>query len=186
LKKLNDYNRKAIFVGYELGCKAYRCYDPADKCVVISRDVTFDDATSWTWENTDAGHDEEPFTIEYSTEVVQAPVPAPGSPTPSPPPCAPLVPTSPPVGEPIAPEEGMAEVDAEDLDADHYDAPLCIRSINEVIRETTPPGLAHRVCTTGLNFTSAEDLSSFSEAEQDVAWCTTMQVEIKAIADNDT
>jgi hypothetical protein len=90
------------------------------------------------------------------------------------------------VGEPIAPEEGMAEVDAKDLDADHYDAPLCIRSINEVIRETTPPGLARRVCTTGLNFTFAEFLSSFGEAEQDVAWRTTMQVEIKAIADNDT
>jgi dTDP-4-dehydrorhamnose reductase len=31
-----------IFVGYELGSAAYRCYDPNTKCVHISRDAIFD------------------------------------------------------------------------------------------------------------------------------------------------
>jgi hypothetical protein len=41
LKKLDDRRHKMIFVGYEVGCKAYRCYDLVDQHVVVSRDVVF-------------------------------------------------------------------------------------------------------------------------------------------------
>jgi hypothetical protein len=44
LKKLNDQSCKSIFVGYEAGSKAYRCYDPVDHHVIISYDVIFDEA----------------------------------------------------------------------------------------------------------------------------------------------
>jgi hypothetical protein len=44
LKKLNDRSRKSIFIGYEAGSKAYRCYDPVDQRVIISCDVIFDEA----------------------------------------------------------------------------------------------------------------------------------------------
>jgi hypothetical protein len=44
LQKLDDRITPMIFVGYEGGSKAYRCYDPSTKCMVISRDVIFDEA----------------------------------------------------------------------------------------------------------------------------------------------
>jgi transposase InsO family protein len=36
LKKLDGRNRQTVFIGYEAGSKAYRCYDPATQCVIIS------------------------------------------------------------------------------------------------------------------------------------------------------
>jgi hypothetical protein len=38
LKKLEDKSRRMIFVGYELGSAAYKCYDPISKRVHVSRD----------------------------------------------------------------------------------------------------------------------------------------------------
>jgi transposase InsO family protein len=49
LKKLDDRSIKTIFVGYEPGSKAYRCYNPVDKRVIIARDVVFDEAVQWRW-----------------------------------------------------------------------------------------------------------------------------------------
>jgi hypothetical protein len=48
LKKLDDRSKKGIFVGYEAGSKAYRCYDPVDQCIIITRDVVFDEAGQWS------------------------------------------------------------------------------------------------------------------------------------------
>jgi hypothetical protein len=31
LKKLDDWSHKVIFIGYEVGSKAYHCYDPVDQ-----------------------------------------------------------------------------------------------------------------------------------------------------------
>jgi hypothetical protein len=47
LNKLDDRSIKTIFMGYEPGSKAYRCYNPVDKRVIITRDVVFDEATQW-------------------------------------------------------------------------------------------------------------------------------------------
>jgi hypothetical protein len=43
LKKLHDRSRPMVFIGYELGSKAYRAYDLAMKKVHLSRDVVFDE-----------------------------------------------------------------------------------------------------------------------------------------------
>ena len=71
LKKLNDRSRRMIFVGYELGSKAYHVYDPMTRCVHISRDVIFDEAAQWAWP---AEHDSEPvdFIIEEPALVEPA------------------------------------------------------------------------------------------------------------------
>jgi hypothetical protein len=47
LKKLADRSTKMIFVGYELGSIAYRCYYPSTNKVHISRDVIFDEDAKW-------------------------------------------------------------------------------------------------------------------------------------------
>jgi hypothetical protein len=37
-----------VFLGYEEGSKAYRLYDPTSGKVVVSRDVVFDKAATWS------------------------------------------------------------------------------------------------------------------------------------------
>jgi hypothetical protein len=93
LKKLDDQSRKAILIEYEDRSKAYRCYDPVDQHIIISRDVVFDEPVQWCWEDADGDQagDPEPFTMEYSTEIIRDIVPATHSPTPPS--------TSTPVGE---------------------------------------------------------------------------------------
>jgi hypothetical protein len=53
LKKLDDRSKKMIFVRYEPGSAAYRCYDPDTSRdtsrVHISRDVIFYEDASWDW-----------------------------------------------------------------------------------------------------------------------------------------
>jgi hypothetical protein len=50
LSKLEDRSTPMVFLGYERGNKAYRLYDPQGWRVVVSRDVIFDEAASWSWE----------------------------------------------------------------------------------------------------------------------------------------
>jgi hypothetical protein len=49
LKKLDDRSIPMIFVGYEPGFAAYRCYNLVTKRVHISRDVIFDEEAAWDW-----------------------------------------------------------------------------------------------------------------------------------------
>ena len=49
LSKLEDRSKPMIFIGYELGSKAYKCFDPVNFKVVISRDVIFEEEEKWTW-----------------------------------------------------------------------------------------------------------------------------------------
>ena len=41
VNKLEDRSNVLVFIGYELGTKAYRCLDPLSFKVTISRDVIF-------------------------------------------------------------------------------------------------------------------------------------------------
>ena len=49
LSKLEDRSKPMIFIGYELGSKAYKCLDPVNFKVVINRDVIFEEVEKWTW-----------------------------------------------------------------------------------------------------------------------------------------
>jgi len=46
-KKLDPKAEKCIFIGYAQDKKAYKCYNPNTRQVVISRDVVFDELASW-------------------------------------------------------------------------------------------------------------------------------------------
>ena len=47
LNKLEDRSTVMILIGYERGTKAYRCLDPMNFKVTISRDVIFEESQSW-------------------------------------------------------------------------------------------------------------------------------------------
>ena len=49
LSKLEDRSKPMIFIGYELGSKAYWCFDPVNSKVIISHDVIFQEGEKWTW-----------------------------------------------------------------------------------------------------------------------------------------
>ena len=42
-KKLEDRSTPMVFIGYEVGTKAYWCFDPVNATVHISRDVLFEE-----------------------------------------------------------------------------------------------------------------------------------------------
>jgi hypothetical protein len=116
LKKHDDHSIKTIFVGNEQGSKAYRCYDPVTECVIISHDVVFNEVVTWGWCDTDTTSqvDDKPFTKEYDMEIIWDFIPR----SPSPPP------TALPTVEPMVMVAMQSEVNEEDLDAEHDDAPL--------------------------------------------------------------
>ena len=45
--KLDVKSEKCVFVGYSLEQKGYRCYNPVNKELRVSRDVIFDELNSW-------------------------------------------------------------------------------------------------------------------------------------------
>ena len=49
LTKLEDRSQPMVFIGYELGTKGYKCFDPVNFKVIISRDVIFEEGEKWTW-----------------------------------------------------------------------------------------------------------------------------------------
>ncbi|KAK2972283.1 hypothetical protein RJ640_014341 [Escallonia rubra] len=51
--KLDDKSEKFIFIGYSQESKGYKLYNPVDKKMKVSRDVTFDEKSSWDWTDRD-------------------------------------------------------------------------------------------------------------------------------------
>lgn len=48
--KLEETSEKCVFIGYSSMSKGYRLYNLKTNKVIISRDVVFDENTSWNWE----------------------------------------------------------------------------------------------------------------------------------------
>lgn len=188
LKKLDARSTKMIFVGYEPGSKAYRAYNPVTGRVHITRDVVFDEHAQWDWgQDVEDGGDEDqnPFEVEFTMipldnheplqETSSPPMPAtPGAlaedRTPSP---APIELVSPPSGEP-------------DLDDEHDGAPLRFRRVDNILGDAVVPGQAQRELGDELHAVSAEEPTSFTEAEQEECWRAAMKEELRSIEDNAT
>jgi hypothetical protein len=47
LKKLDNQRTLIVFIGYEVGSKAYRVYDPAAKRMHVTRNMVFDGDVCW-------------------------------------------------------------------------------------------------------------------------------------------
>ena len=57
-----------------------------------------------------------------------------------------------------------------DLDADHDDAPLRFRRLDNMLGPTSPPGLAQRELEEHLLLASDTEPSTFAEAQQHECW----------------
>ena len=62
--KLEAKSKKSIFIGYQEGTKGYKLWDPTEKKVVISRNVTFDESELMKSVDQEAAKDESQVEIE--------------------------------------------------------------------------------------------------------------------------
>jgi hypothetical protein len=188
-----------IFVGYERGSKAYRAFDTLTSRVTITRDVVFDESAQWDWtgENEGGGeinHHDDMFTMQYRVlrgeregdklEVGNGDLEAE--------PRTPLVTpgvsnhTSAPGGSLVELLMGLHE---EDLDADHDDTLIQLRSMNDLVGTTPPPEYVVRTLDGGdeqLHIASAEEPASVVQVTQEVPWQKAMEEELQAIEENQT
>ena len=58
-----------IFIGYEVGTKAYRCFDPVNASIHISRDVVFEEGAKGDWSN----HVESVSTLTFTPDLCVVP-----------------------------------------------------------------------------------------------------------------
>jgi len=207
-KKLDDRSRRMIFVGYEAGSKAYRVYDPTTRRVHVSRDVVFDESSQWVWP---AGHDGSdadfvinepaeatPTVITTTSTTVTEPsssgVPS-GMTSPAPPgsPFGTYAPVHTPssTSTPGAPSmQPASNVEfatppsgfSEQLDVDHDDeGPLRFRRVDNIIGQSTPPGLAERDLEEHLMLASDAEPATFEEAMRHEHWRHAMLDEMTSI-----
>ena len=70
VSKLEDRSNVMIFIGYELGTKAYRCLDPLSFKVTISKDVIFEETQSWDFSQ--QGGQRTDFTFTSAIDLVNS------------------------------------------------------------------------------------------------------------------
>jgi hypothetical protein len=179
-----------VFIGYERGAKAWRFYDPASQCAVMSKDAIFDKPTSWSWEDEEIGAGEncclEFHTIEFESEgrgvperIVGTLVTSPAMSGPEP---TTLAPTASPLPQPafVSPPSNAEEyLDADDVEPRY-------RTVNNILGIASPPGLAACQLHAELHMPIVEEPTTFSEAERHQSWQQAMLEEIDSIESNQT
>jgi hypothetical protein len=204
LKKLEDRSKAMLFVGYEPGLAAYRCYDPESKKVHINRDVIFDEQASCDWSNTVGAGAKPDFSIEGEAEAIRMVViEARLQETPS---CenignsgyaaggvpehqadqghlgTTILDLRAPGDEGVDSDTHEAEEHPDtpppcNLDADHDDAPLKFSKMDDIIGPGSPLGRVVREVP-GQLFMATEEPSSFSQAKKDASWRHAMTEEM--------
>jgi hypothetical protein len=141
-KKLDEWSRLMIFIWYNPGSKAYRAYDPLARCVHVSRDVVFAEQAQWDRAEGGKQGNTDTFSIkmEYMTTILGAPAEG---------------------GDHEAeqlPLSLQSPIQEEHLDVDHDDdAPIRVRSINEIMGPTSPRGLVPHILTAELHMVSSDE-----------------------------
>ncbi|KAH7866011.1 hypothetical protein Vadar_014222 [Vaccinium darrowii] len=210
LKKLDDRSQQLVYLGVEDGCKAHRLLDPRRGRIIVSRDVLFEENVKWQWDDGTSlwesveFHEEKgngavwsiggeveaagfgPGTVANSPAQQQQ-MPSPGSPelgsTKAVSPVqSPLVPGSVEHGlggAPVSHESPGAQLDATIDPAQ----PQRYRSLSDIYNSTAP---MEPEDLEELLLTSAEEPSSFAEAEQEEWWRKAMLEEMDSIIKNNT
>jgi hypothetical protein len=197
LQKLDDRSTPTMFLGYEPGSKAYRLYDPVAKRVVVSRDMVFDEGTTWDWSsdaeptvaseivvehweyggatseptahatNKDGGAVPAAATQDLEEDLSRSPAMADQA-------------MEEPAGQfatpPSTPDPELFDADDDPEDFHRY------RRVDNILGpDAVAPGLAE--C---LFLTTAEEPASVGEAEQDPCWRKAMLEEMSSIEDSNT
>ena len=66
--KLDDKSEKYVFIGYDSSSKGYKLYNPSNEKVISSRDVVFDEESTWDWKKARAKccQDKKPISLPRS------------------------------------------------------------------------------------------------------------------------
>ncbi|GMJ02182.1 hypothetical protein HRI_003887400 [Hibiscus trionum] len=156
--KLDDNSVKCIFVGYSLQTKGYRFYNPETKKLLISRDVVFDEKSSWTWNEMQINE----ATIQEDDEstnqqTIERNMTDGGG------------------NSQLSTPDSVSGSSASASSSSSSTPPRKWRSLTEIYEQTERCQLVQ-----------IAEPSSFDEAVQSVAWCSAMDDEMKALEKNKT
>ncbi|WVZ82883.1 hypothetical protein U9M48_030091 [Paspalum notatum var. saurae] len=209
LTKLEDRSTPMVFVGYEVGTKAWRFYNPVTRRVHVSGDAVFEENRPWDWgddKGAGPGDDDEPFCVEFVTAggtrhqagvAPDTPLATPVPPLPAATPSSPATPTcGPEPRTPVTPPAPMASSRVQfvtpptgelDLDQDHEDdVPLRFRTMDDLIGLGPAQGLASSVLTQELLVAIGDEPASVEEAKASKEWHMAMLEEMGSIEENKT
>ncbi|MCH81235.1 retrovirus-related pol polyprotein from transposon tnt 1-94 [Trifolium medium] len=69
-KKLDDKSIVCVNLGLSEESKGYKLYNPVDKKIIISKDVVFEEAKSWNWDNQQRNTGNGELVIEENTPTI--------------------------------------------------------------------------------------------------------------------
>ena len=148
-----------VFIGYEVGTKAYRCLDPMKATVHISRDALFEEDAKWDWSNHAEGISTLTFNPGLSVESI-----AEGSSHPE---------------EDL--DEDQEENSVEAATPQSKLEPRRYKSLTQLYSETDPMQAEEEKC-----LLISEEPSSYAEAAREEVWKRSMKEEMEAIDRNHT
>ena len=156
--KLEDRSKPMIFIGYELGSKAYKCLDPVNLKVVISQDIIFEETKRWTWST--QGENTTPLTFLPNFLSDQG--------------LEDQIESSDAEGETSAKVTSSSNASS-DMHSPRY------RSLTDLYSETSPI-----IQDEEAHLLSREEPLSYTEATCEEVWMRAMREEMLAIDKNDT
>ena len=157
LSKLEDRSQPMIFIGYELGTKAYKCFDPVNSKVIISRDAIFEEDEKWTWSTQGENSLSLTFLPNFLSDQAHE--------------------------DQIDPSDEEEEVSTEMTSSSSVseDHPPRYRSLSDLYSETSPITQDEEA-----HLLSSEEPLSYTEAAHEEVWRRAMREEMLAIDRNNT
>ena len=157
LSKLEDRSKPLIFIGYELGSKAYRCFDPVNSKVIIIRDVIFEEEEKWTWSTQGDNFNSFTFLPKFLFDQVQEA----------------------PIDSSDEEEEAFTKMtSSSSVSEDH---PPRYKSLSDLYSETSPITQDKEA-----HVLSSEEPLSYTEAAHEEVWRRAMREEMLAIDRSNT
>ncbi|KAL8093109.1 hypothetical protein AgCh_035123 [Apium graveolens] len=177
-KKLDDRSKSVVYLGKEPGTKAHRLYDPMNRKLHVSRDVTFEEKKAWLWETEEQTElaPLETFTV-FNTHEEN--------------------PASEDDGEPVTPSQSNTDSferftgdmsyssDSPNTELDTTDnssGPVRYRSLNDIYNNTEVVEIDEDL----LLLMGVDEPKCYNEAAKKHEWRQAMKKEIKAIEKNKT
>uniref|UniRef100_A0ACD5X227 Uncharacterized protein n=1 Tax=Avena sativa TaxID=4498 RepID=A0ACD5X227_AVESA len=190
LKKLDDRSTPMVLMGYDVGSKAYKLFDPVSQRAHVSRDVVFDEDASWVWGEQAEAHPANTFTVDFpvpetDTSMNNADIAGDGGAVPAPPlspeqPEEPATPAAVPATQRAghgAPVEFVSPPSGVTPTSEDGDGRLRrFRTIDNIVAEYAEE----------LLLVVGEEPATFAEAEPHPAWRAAMLEEMSAIEENGT